>query len=199
MVLLVMINCEGPEGPTGPEGPQGEQGPVGPAGPEGPPGEDGEDGEDGNANVLYSDWFTPTHDGGGWEQVEGFGDMLTIYFDYSTADISQEILDTGTILVYGNLRGYNNSIWDDDEISSLPITVMYTIGGVTNIDNWDFRATPGNLRMTIQNSENTYTANTISVSHRFRYVIIPANTPAKVNQPDFSNYHETMEFYGIDP
>ena len=199
MALIIMVNCEGSEGPTGPAGSQGPQGEQGPEGPEGPPGEDGEDGEDGNANVIYSDWFTATHDGGGWSQEEGFGGMITIYFDYSTTDISQEILDTGTILVYGNLNGYNSSIWANDDISLLPITVMYTISGSTGIDNWDFRATLENLRVTLQNNQNSYTAAGISQSHRFRYVLIPANTPAKLNQPDFSNYYETMQFYGIEP
>lgn len=196
--LLFLTNCEGPEGPTGPAGPQGEQGPQGA---QGPPGEDGEDGEDGNANVIYSDWFTPGSDGAtGWMQEDGFGGLRLIYFDYTASDITADLLEHGTIIVYADLIGYADSIWEDGQISQLPITVMYIIsGGETEIDNWDFRATEGNLRITFQNNQNTYMATGIATSHRFRYIIIPGSTAAKQTLPDFSNYHETMEFYGIKP
>lgn len=198
ITVLVSMGCEGPEGPTGPQGPQGESGPVGPEGPEGPEGPPGEDGEDGNANVIYSDWFT-ANDAGGWSQEEGFGDMVTIYFDFSAPEISQEVLDTGTILVYGKLIGYVSSIWGDDEVSLLPIVVMYTQSGDTFIDNWDFRSTLQNIRITFQNNQNFYSAGGISTVHSFRYIIIPANVPAKMNVPDYSNYYETVEFYGLNP
>lgn len=68
-------------------GPQGETGPEGDVGPEGP------QGQPGTANVIYSEWIDTE-----------FSDPINATgagFDIEAADITQEILDQGTILVFG--------------------------------------------------------------------------------------------------
>ena len=144
--------------------------------------------------------FTSVSDGGtGWEELKTLGGKRVIYFDYDAPELTSDLLNTGLIAVYADLRGYNPVIWEDGQISDLPITLMYDFSGVTNIDNWDYRATEGSIRITFQNNVDAFTATGISNTHSFRYLVIPANIPAKGNLPDLTNYHKTMEFYGIEP
>lgn len=80
VVLSIFIfSCEGEDGAVGPAGAQGEQG------------QQGEQGETGTANVIYSDWITVFPD-------------PTIILPIGTFDapgLTQEIRDTGVVLVYG--------------------------------------------------------------------------------------------------
>ncbi|MDR8390240.1 collagen-like protein [Aliifodinibius sp. S!AR15-10] len=165
--LFFAIGCEGPEGPTGPRGEQGEQGP------EGPPGA---------ANVIYSEWITLS-------DLEAPSDTTVLGRTYSkweipASELTQEIIDQGTILVYFALEGV---------VLPLPTT----FGGENPIYITFAPFQPGTLSILAQNLDNT--AHNLEANVQFRYVLIPAETAAKQKQLDFSNYHETMEFYGIEP
>jgi len=169
------MNCEGPEGPTGPEGPQGEQGPEGP---EGPPGEDG------NANVISSEWIRIG-------DVATPADTSLIARNYSRYHIpanqlTQEIIDGGTIIVYYQLLGM---------ITPLPYTLA-GIGGDEDKLITFAPFTPGRITILTQELDNTPWP--INLDTEFRYILIPSSTPAKQKLPDFNNYHETMDFYGIE-
>lgn len=129
-------------------------------------------GDPGTANVQYSDWFTPAT----FTVTTTFG---TINLDYTQAatGITQEILDKGTVLVYGKLNGYSNSLWPADQTAQLPIQIYYKIGGNINIDTWSAIATVGNLRINLVSNTNAYSNDqAISHNHAFRYVIIPGGT-----------------------
>ncbi|MCO5236078.1 MAG: hypothetical protein M9933_07380 [Chitinophagaceae bacterium] len=103
----------------------------------------------------------------------------TINLDYTQAapGITQDILDKGTVLVYGKLNGYTSSLWLADQTAQLPIQVYYKIGSTTNIDTWSAFPSVGNLRINLVSSTNAYVNDqAITHNHAFRYVIIPEGT-----------------------
>src|SRR5689334_19830301 len=83
----------------------------------------GDDGPPGTANVRYSEWFTPSP----WKKDTLFG----IYgFNYIKAapDITQNILDSGAVLTFGKLLGYNALVWPAGQVGQLPINLTYVQG-----------------------------------------------------------------------
>ena len=163
-VMAIVTSCK--KGDTGPAGPQG---PVG------------------SANVIYSSWFTP----GAYTKDTVFG----IYgFNYikAAAEITQPILDSGTVLTFGKLLGYNPLVWPSTQVGQLPINLTYQQGS-TMTDTWTALATPGNLRIRFVNDHNFYPA--ISNAHQFRYIIIPGGKPG-ARQAQLS-YSEICRMYNI--
>lgn len=183
-MVLVASSC-GKNGNPGPQGPIGATGPTGATGAAGVSGATGPTGATGTANVLYSDWFTPSS----YTQTTIFG---TIHFDADKAatGITQAILDNGTVLVYGKLDGYNPIIWPTAQVSTLPIEITYMSGTTQNIDSWSALITLGNVRIDLASSSNAY--GSISNAHQFRYVIIPGgvHTLAHIN---IKNYAEVKQ------
>lgn len=176
LCALVAGACTGDTGPTGPAGPEG---PPGPEGPEGPPG---------TANVQYSDWFQPSS-----YAVDTVVGRATFTHDEAATAITQDILDTGVVLVFGKLEGYTSSIWPDGQVGLLPITVQWS-GGVEQSDVWSANLSVGNVQIQFVNNTNFYTD--ISTAHQFRYVIIPGGTVASTVSPsDFTSlsYEEVAE------
>lgn len=168
ILLISVIGCEGPEGPTGP---RGEQGPQGEQGPEGPPG---------TANVIYSEWMTLS-------DLEAPSDTTVLSRTYRkweipASELTQEIIDQGTILVYFALDG-------------IVLPLPSTFGGANPIYVTFAPFQPGTLSILAQNLDNT--ASGLNAGIQFRYILIPGGTTTKQKQPDFSNYLETMNFYGI--
>ena len=133
---------------------KGDTGPAGPAG---------------TANVSYSDWFTPA----AYKKDTVFG---TYGFSYNKPidALTQKMIDSGTVLVFGKLAGYNPVIWPTGQVSQMPITIAYMSGSVPNIDTWSALLSTGNLKIRLTSSTNQY--GSIAVSHQFRYVIIPGGT-----------------------
>lgn len=171
--LIISIGCEGPTGDTGPAGAQGPQGEVGPEGPQGP---------EGTANVIYSEWITLS-------DLEAPSDTTVLSRTYRKWEIpasglTQEIIDQGTILVYFTLEG-------------VVLPLPSTFGGANPIYVTFAPFQPGTLSILAQNLDNTVSG--LNSAIQFRYILIPDGTPAKQKQPDFTNYHETMDFYGIKP
>jgi len=159
VTLMVLItSCQ--KGDTGPVGPAGSTGAAGATG------ATGAKGDTGTANVIYSDWFTP----GTYTKDTVFG-SYGFNYDKAAAGITQKIIDSGTVITYGKLDGYNPSIWPTTQVSALPIIITYLDGSSPNIDTWSALLTPGNLRIRLVSSLNAYGG--ISNAHKFRYVIIP--------------------------
>ncbi len=227
-VLLVLViaftfSCtkEGPVGPQGPAGKDGQNGTNGLDGQVGTNGTDGQDGtngtdgqdgangvngKDGNANVMASNWFIPSS----YTLSTGFGGIKVLDHDQAAPDITQEIIDSGVVLVYGKLRGYSTSIWPTNQVSLLPITLTYG-QSPTNIDTWTAILSAGNIKIRFVNNINTYTS--IGTTHQFRYVIIPSSGSASGRIANFSrksltdhlanagvdinNFDEVAAYYGI--
>ncbi|MFT3750234.1 MAG: hypothetical protein QM768_18095 [Agriterribacter sp.] len=129
-------------------------------------GKQGEQGPPGTANVRYSEWFTPAQ----YQSNMVFG-IRNFSFDKPVTEISQAIIDSGTVLTFGKMLGYSSSIWPVDRTAQLPILLTYVQSGTSQTDTWSAFVTPGNLRINFTNSVNTYTA--IATTHQFRYIIIP--------------------------
>jgi hypothetical protein len=125
----------------------------------------GKDGPPGTANVKFSPWFTPTT----YQKDTIFGRWGFNYVK-DVPEITQAILDSGTVLVYGKLLGYNQAIWPTNQVGLLPITITYVQGGA-QMDVWSSTSYPGKLKIRFINDNNIYTS--ISTQHQFRYVIIP--------------------------
>ena len=159
-------------------------------GPQGPAGTNGTNGVDGNANVKYSDWFTPSP----WVATTAYG---TKDFAYTKTDaaITQSIIDNGVVLVFGKLAGYNPSIWPSTRVSQLPIVVNYVSSGA-QIDTWSAYLTLGTLTIDFKNNNNYY--NNISITNQFRYVIIPSSSHLRLSKPLQSmTYDEICSLYNI--
>ena len=133
------------------------KGDTGPAGATGPVG---------SANVIYSAWFTPAT----YKKDTVFG-AYGFNYDKATTDITQSIVDSGTVITFGKLDGYNPAIWPTQQVSALPIAITYLVGANPNIDTWSALVTAGNLRIRLVSSLNQY--GSISNAHQFRYIVIP--------------------------
>ncbi len=146
--------------------------PINLKGPQGPPG---------TANVIYSDWYTPST----YTKVTIFS---TFHFqaDIAASKITQDIIDNGTVIVYGKLDGYNPVIWPTAQVSGMPIVINYLSGTTPEIDTWSALITLGNVQIDMCNNNNVY--GSISNAHSFRYVIIPGGVHT-VNVTNFKNYN----------
>jgi len=156
-LLLSSCGKNGAPGPQGPTGPNGATGPTGPTG------------ATGTTNVMYSAWVTPS----AYTKDTVFS-TFHLYADIAASKITQDILDKGTVIVYGKLDGYTSTIWPTNQVSALPIVVTYTEGSTVYTDTWSSLVTLGNVRIDFVDNFNLY--NGISNAHQFRYVIIPGAT-----------------------
>lgn len=141
---------------------KGDDGPIGPAGPTGP------QGPAGSPNVIYTAWFQATS----WVK-----DTIFNIYDFSYVktipEITQKIIDSGTVLTFGKLLGYNPQIWPVDQIGQLPLTLTYktSSAGETDIDTWQAAPYVGNIRIHFTNNQNYY--DNLATNHQFRCIIIP--------------------------
>ncbi|MBN8850907.1 MAG: hypothetical protein BGO55_29595 [Sphingobacteriales bacterium 50-39] len=162
VLALSIVSCKkgdpGPAGATGPAGPAGANGAAGPAGPAG---------SAGSANVIYSDWFTPTS----YTKDTVFGIWGFNYIQTAT-DITQNILDTGTVIVYAKLNQYNSLLWPTTQVAPLPVTLTYMSGTTTEVDTWSAPVSLGQVKIRFINDQNAYKTYNSS-KNKFRYIIIP--------------------------
>jgi len=142
---------------------KGDTGPAGPAGPQGPAG---------SPNVIYSSWFTPAS----YVKDTVFG-IWGFYYDKATTDITQKTADSGVVIVYAKLLGYNTLIWPTTQVGQLPISLTY-VQGTTMTDTWSARPSAGNLRIQFVNDHNYWTS--IATTHQFRYIVIPGGVKSTV-------------------
>src|SRR5882762_3517875 len=93
----------------------------------------GDAGPAGTANVIFSDWFTAAP----WTKDTVF-DVYGFNYTQDAPAITRNVLDSGTIIVYGNLKGYNTLVWPIGSVGQLPIVVNYKFssGGITYTDTW---------------------------------------------------------------
>lgn len=142
---------------------------------------------------MYSDWFMPES----WTSSEVFGRTVFSY-EEPAPEITQDILDSGVVLVYGKLNGYSSTIWPTNQVSQLPITIQYA-QAESQIDVWSANLRPDTLKLTLTNNTDVY--GSISTVHEFRYLILPGGAPvststAGVVDADLS-YEKMLELYGV--
>jgi hypothetical protein len=175
--VLSIVSCS-KDGNVGPAGSQG------PTGPTGATGAQGITGASGTANVIYSDWITPAT----YVKTTVFS---TSTFTYNIAEpkITQDILDKGTVVVFGKLNGYNPAIWPTDQVSIMPIVINYLSGTTPEIDIWSGVYSLGSIQISMKNNNNVY--GSLATAHSFRYVIIPGGV--KLSLATLNNYDELKE------
>ncbi|MBK7173358.1 MAG: hypothetical protein IPH84_08995 [Bacteroidales bacterium] len=114
----------------------------------------GQDGRDGNANVIYSQWYTPN----AWN-----GETGDWYFNVANNAISEGVVEAGVILAYTSLPG-------DLYPSAVRPLPAYAIGA-----NWDFLIPDyGEIEFTSDALDRPGTTD-----YYFRFVIIPSNNSLK--------------------
>jgi hypothetical protein len=153
-------------------------------------GDTGPAGPKGTANVIYSGWFTPA----AYKKDTVFG-SYGFYYDNATTDITQQVLDSGTVITFGKLDGYNPVIWPANQVAQLPINLVYENGTTGNVDVWSALATAGNLRIQLISSTNAYSG--ISNAHQFRYVVIPGGTRSAVESVKPGLINEVIQSYRL--
>ena len=139
------------------------------------------------APIAHSEWITPN----AYIKTTIFG---TIHFTYDIAapEITADVLNNATVLVYGRLSGYSETIWPKNQVSSMPIVLNY-MQGAAQIDTWSALANEGKIRIDMTNSTNLY--GSIAVTHSFRYVVIPKKmTASTVN---FNDYQAVQQAFGL--
>jgi hypothetical protein len=183
-VMLFASSC-GKDGAVGPQGQAGATGPTGSAGSAGAAGAQGATGATGTANVIYSDWKTPST----YTLSTIFG-IKHLDATIAAAGITQDILDKGTVIVYGKLDGYNPTVWPTAQVGQLPVSLTYQLGASTYTDTFSASETVGNIQIDFIDDLNYYSS--ISNAHQFRYVIIPGgvHTLAHIN---IHNYQEVKQ------
>lgn len=132
-------------------------------------GDTGPQGEPGTANVQFSPWFKPPS----YKRDTVFG-IWGYNHTQAAPGITKAVLDSGTVLTFGKLLGYNATVWPTGQVAQLPITVNY-MQGTLQTDTWQAYASVGSLRIRFTNDNNLYTS--ITTQHEFRYIIIPGGAP----------------------
>ncbi|MFT3705264.1 MAG: hypothetical protein QM802_23050 [Agriterribacter sp.] len=143
-------------------------------------GDTGLQGVPGSANVMYTDWFTPTP----WTKDTVFS-IWGYNYTQPVPAITQQILDSGVVLTFAKLLGYNVSIWPTTQVGQLPISLTYQSGSIMT-DTWSARSSVGNVKIRFVNDHNYWSS--ISTSHQFRVVVIPGGIKsARVSQPTYES------------
>ncbi len=186
-IAVFLGSCSAEDGETGPAGPQGPQGEQGPQGADGAQGEQGEQGETGTANVIYSDWIDSEFDTNITDPAAGI--------NLDAPDLTQEIINQGTVLVYGRNV-------------ALPTSEIFPLPQIISNDNHGFRVSdPGSIRLTIVSLDGGAVGSRIIED--YRYIIIPGGQPAnpgggggitsKTESLDFSKmtYEEVIAYFNI--
>lgn len=140
------------------------------------------------AKAIYSPWFTPAS----YTSQTIFG-ILNFSYNQPAPEITQEVIDGGAVLVFGKMLGYVVTIWPANQVSQMPITLVYRSGSTTVTDTWTANITPGNLEINMVNDNNLY--NSITTAHQFRYVVIPVGELAGRSAP--LSYAEICAKYNI--
>ncbi len=117
-------------------------------------GKEGPAGQPGNANVIYSQWYTPNV----WNGQTG-----DWYFDISNTGISQDIVEHGIILAYASLPG-------DIYPAAVRPLPAWALGS-----NWDFLI-PDYGQIEFTSDALTKPGTT---GYTFRFVLVPANNSLK--------------------
>lgn len=164
--FLIAPGCkkEGPEGPVGPQGPAG---PAGPTGPQGPAG---------TSNVIYSKWTS----GSTWT-VDGSSGLN--YFEIAAAQLTQNILSTGSVQVYWAVLGDTVNY-----VRHLPFTE------VVNNDLYYHNAAYSVGKVRIETNNLNMAAN-----NRYRYILIPGVVLGgrSRNNIDFDDYEAVLAAFDI--
>ena len=150
-------------------------------------GDDGVPGKPGTANVRYSEWFTPNP----YKKDTLFGVYGFSYLK-DAPGITQQVLDSGMVVTFAKLKGYNPLIWPAEQVGQLPISLTYQQGSIMT-DTWSATVTAGSIKIRFVNDKNYYAS--IASTHQFRYIIVPGGLAGGRSRP--LTYSELCAKYDI--
>jgi hypothetical protein len=142
--------------------------------------EDGAVGATGTANVMYSNWASaPTATATTIDGTNGNTTSIT------ATQLSQEILDKGTVLVYGK---FSSTIF--------PLPYVSYAGGSAN--TLTFYPELNNIKL-FRFKHDGSGGVSIPTSLQFRYILIPGGVSAKTSQPNYKlmSYSEVCQQLNI--
>jgi hypothetical protein len=137
-------------------------------------------GATGTANVMYSNWASaPTATATTIDGTNGNTTSIT------ATQLSQEILDKGTVLVYGK---FSTTIF--------PLPYVSYAGGSAN--TLTFFPELNNIKL-FRFKHDGSGGVSIPTSLQFRYILIPGGVSAKTNQPNYKlmSYREVCQQLNI--
>lgn len=174
--ISVLVSCSGEDGEDGMDGIDGVDGV------DGADGQDGEDGEPGTANVIYSDWFDT--------EFTTEMDVSASSFDIDAPEIDNDMLSSGTILVFAN-----RTSGEDLLVYQLPIV----FGGARQ-QSFFFRASEETITISVHANEQGQGVGGGSFLEQYRYILIPGgvSTSGKASV-DYTSmkYDELLDFFNI--
>jgi hypothetical protein len=137
--------------------------------------------------VTGSEWFSPVKDGNNlWQLLSDVSGDKYYRTEMAAPDITQGIIDNSVILVYGQLFGYDASVWPENFVGLLP-TSVYISSFKNSQDNWTLGISPGKISIRLENTSNTYPAKGPDARHAFRYIIVPKNSTVTGQKPTSPN------------
>jgi hypothetical protein len=140
----------------------------------------------GSANVEYTPWFDPLI-----YTKDTLSGVVRLYSDQAVPAISQSIVDNGTVITFGQLDGYEPTIWPTNQVAQMPITVaFFATPTVFDLDTWSALITPGNVRIQMVSTTNY---GLIADSHLFRCIIIPGG----VSIPAGIGFEEALRYLRV--
>lgn len=171
---------------------KGDTGPKGDAGAQGNAGAPGAAGPKGTANIIYSAWIATNPWVASTTSI-GAG-KKTSYFDITANQLTQGIIDSGTVLVYAKFVAETNG----DGIAKMLPSIFYD-GGSANVQ---YRFQFGLLLNKVRVICDVLPSGTPHASNQVRYIIIPGGVPASgrsVMKPDFAkmSYEDVCRLYNI--
>lgn len=168
----------------------GEDGAIGPAGAKGDTGAKGDKGDAGTANVIYSPWLS--------FPAITVNTATVKAFTFDAPQITQEVIDKGTILVYGKPASGTT-------IQPLPYVSYWVengsvVGMIDNSINFEpqkftfSRVFMGDIKTVPIRFANS----TSSFFDKIRYVIIPGGVPTgRQAAVDYNNYEAVKKYYNL--
>jgi len=127
----------------------------------------GDTGPAGTANVIYSPWMK-TNPWTASATSTGSG-KSTFYFDITAPQVTQAIVDSGTVLVYAKFV----SDPDGAGIAKLLPSVYYNLGGASTQYRFQYGVFLNKVRVIC----DIIPAGTVSTDNDVRYIIIPGGVP----------------------
>ena len=112
----------------------------------------------------------------------------TFYFDIDAPDVTQEIIDNGTVLVYAKFVADPDG---SNQVKLLP-SIYYNLGGATTQYRFQHSIFLGKIRVIC----DVIPAGTPSTSNQFRYVILPKGKSAS-SSVNYNDYNAVKSNFGL--
>jgi hypothetical protein len=180
---------QGPKGDTGDQGRQGPKGDTGDQGRQGPKGDKGDEGDPGTANVIYSEWTTFVLED--WTASLTFFGQTRREYPINVTEIDSEIINKGTVMVYGRLAGTITR--------TQPLPIIGPIPSNARDQVLNFHIRLGLIHIEFYNLiERDEDPGRFGSGNQYRYIIIPGGVPTgRIGAPDLSDYEAVKTFYNI--